>query len=184
MSWLVLPLLCALAALLVVVVVLAGTPVKLTLSARTDPQYRVRITARGIGGMMPSILVYDSTRAKRERKSKPERKRRKPSRRSQGLRLVRAVPRLVIDLLRPIRLERLDVDADVGLEDPADTGMLFGLLQPLRHLPPLSKASIAVRPDFTRSVASGSVDAGISFVPAAFIPPGARFVWTLFGPSR
>ncbi len=165
------------------------TPVKLSLRFRSSPQWRLRIEARLFGGTTPAIPFHDSARrsTKKRAKRRPRRTHRKDarSRKTSGLRMFQAAPKLFADLLRPIRLTRLEIDADVGLGDPADTGQLFGLLAPIVYARPMAAISlINIRPDFTASRASGTLMAELSFIPAALIPPGVRFAWHAFGPRQ
>ena len=91
----------------------------------------------------------------------------------------------LIGLLRAIHVEQLIVDADIGFKDPADTGQVYGALTPLIWaIPPTSRFSVNVRPDFDQSTFSGRLDTTLSFVPVAFVPPIARFGWHAFGPWR
>ena len=162
-------LLSALAVLLAVVAIALSTPIRLAFAVGTSPKWRLTIAARLLGGLTPPIPIHDSARRtgkKRKRKAKHKkptaRPRRSPARRA---RAIAAAPRLLAGLLRPIRLERLTVDADIGLADPADTGHLAGLLAALNaSRPPASPVSIAVRPDFTGPRASLNMD---SFLAAA-----------------
>ena len=94
-----------------------------------------------------------------------------------------AAPQLLRGLLKPVHLERLTVDADIGLADPADTGHLYGILAAANRAwsrPP--RVSIAVRPDFSGARVSGELNAALSFIPLLLIPPGVRFAWLVFGP--
>ena len=173
------------AVLLILAVAALMTPVKLGFTLRTSPTWRLKIAARLLGGLAPPIPIHDSAR-RRPKKKTPTAKRTwaiAPRRASARIaRVIAAAPRLLAGLLRPFHLERLTIDADIGLADPADTGQLFGLLAAVNHSrPPNSAVSIAVRPDFTGPGASGELDAVLSFVPVAFIPPGIRFAWRLFG---
>jgi hypothetical protein len=94
-----------------------------------------------------------------------------------------AAPQLLAGLLRPVHFERLAIDADIGLADPADTGQLYGMLAAAEHaLPRPARVSIIVRPDFSGSRISGEADAALSFIPLLLIPPGVRFAWRVFGP--
>ncbi len=96
--------------------------------------------------------------------------------------MIAAAPQLLTGLLRPIRLVRLKVDADIGLVDPADTGLLFGLLAAVSYSRPHTSAvSIAIRPNFTGPRASGELDAALSFIPIAFVPPGVRYALRALG---
>ncbi len=176
----------ALGVVLVLAIVALMTPVKLGFIVRTSPRWRLKVAARLFGGLTPPISIHDSAR-RRRRRERPTAKRKRPSiapRRALARipRVIAAAPGLPAGLLRPIQLERLTVDADIGLADPADTGQLFGLLAAVTHSrPPTAAVSIAVRPDFTGPRASGELDAELSFIPVAFIPPGVRFAWRVFG---
>lgn len=174
-------------ALFVIVVAALATPIKIGVSARTSPSWRLQIAARLFGGLTPPIPIHDSARPRRERKRRaPKKKQPVLSRRAAARipRVIAASPSLLAGLLRPVHLERLAVDADVGLADPADTGHLFGLLAAANYArPPNSAVSIAVRPDFTGPRAAGELDAVVSFVPVAFLPAGLRFAWRVFGPA-
>ena len=170
-------------ALLVAVLV---TPIKLGFSATTSPTWRVKIAARLFAGLTPEILIHDSQRRLTKRKQRAAKKSRRTAKSHQNsvrrARAIAAAPRLVVGLLRPIHLQHLRMDADIGLADPADTGQLLGFLSALKFsLPSPSPVSIAIRPDLSGPCASGAIEAQLSFVPAAFLPPGVRFAWHVFG---
>ncbi len=162
------------------------TPVQIGCIARSAPTGRLMIVARLFGGLTPPIQIHDSIRQKARKKPPPPRREKKTSRSRQGMTSVRraiAEPHLLADLLKPIHIERLAIDADIGFDDPADTGQLYGLLSPLIHSRlPSSAVSIAVRPDFSGSRISGEAIAEVSFIPVAFLPPAVRFGWRVFGP--
>ena len=178
-----------LAIVFALVIALLVTPVRLVFDLRTSPTWRLRIAARLLAGMTPSIPVHDSERSGSRRA--PAEKQKSKARRKDGRgrrwaarpgRVIRSAPDLLVGLLKPIHLERFKVDADIGLEDPADTGHLFGLIQALDAVRPRPRAiSIDVRPDFTGPRASGEVFAALRFIPAAFVWPGCRFAWRVFG---
>ena len=162
------------------------TPVKLNCLARSAPGSQVMVVTRLFGGLTPPIQIHDGTRLKKKKKPlAAKRKKKNSSSRQRGatIRRMIAVPHLLLDLLRPIRIERLAVDADIGFVDPADTGQLYGLLAPAIYSRfPSSVVSIAIRPDFSGPRASGEIIAELSFIPVAFLPPAVRFAWRMFGP--
>lgn len=169
------------------IVMLVVTPIRLGFTLRTAPDRRVRVTARLFGGLTPAIPIHDSAHAKRQPGTPPAAEKQRQAaprrRRNRMMRMVRAAPSLLGRLFRKIRIEKLNIEADIGLEDPADTGQLFGLINALVYSrPDIPRVSIAIRPDFTGRRASGDVDAELSFIPAALAPPGLRFAWTVFGP--
>lgn len=182
-------LLAALAIPVLLLIAALVTPVKLGCVARSAPGSRLTVVARLFGGLTPPIPIHDSTR-RYVRKTPPPTKQKKKEKkashsRQDGARVRRviAAPQLLVDLLRPIHIERLAIDADIGLSDPAGTGQLYGLLTPLIYSgSPASAVSIAVRPDFSGPRLTGEIVAELSFIPVAFLPPAIRLAWRAFGP--
>lgn len=177
-----------LASLLAVVIIVLVTRITLDVRLRTAPEFRLRVGARLLGGLTPWIPVHDSAR-KAARTDKPRRvaKRAKPGRLTGGRfrKVLGAAPRILSDFLRRISIERLRVDADIGLPDPADTGALYGLAAALVHSqPPARSLVVSIRPDFSRPRVSGELEAMFSFVPASLVPPAARLAWLLVRPVR
>lgn len=130
--------------------------------------------------LVHSMNFFDSARPRRRaRKPAPQSSKRTGNKTLFGGRSSRALvaaPRLLVSLLRPFRLQRLAIDADVGLSDPADTGQLIGMLAPLIYAVPRSNVvDIAIRPDFSGARVEGDLEADVSFVPAALVPPLAAF---------
>lgn len=183
-------LLATLAALLALLITALATPLRLAVTLSTAPSWRLKIAARMFGGLTPPLTIHDSKRRERRvktpKKAPQVEKTSKSAARRGGVaratRVVAASPRLLTDLLRPIHLRRLSIDADIGLGDPADTGQLFGLIYALTYArPPGGGVSIAVRPDFTEARASGEFDAEASVIPLAFLAPGLRLAWSVYG---
>ena len=80
---------------------------------------------------------------------------------------------------------RLSAKGEYGFDDPADTGMVCGMLAPwLYSCPPGSKVSLDLYPVFGRACLSGALDATVEVTPASLIPPVWRFAWHAFGPLR
>jgi hypothetical protein len=101
------------------------------------------------------------------------------------LRLARAVPRLLGDLLGHLRVDRIDAVCEFGFDDPCDTGVVFGLLSPLAHIvPSVSPAHVELRPVFEVACLSGDIDATVRVTPVRLIPPAVRFAWRALGPGR
>jgi hypothetical protein len=180
-----------LAILLALAIAVLATPWKLGVRLGTEPRWRLRVGLGLFGGLAPPIPLHDSARRRKAEPKPPKRqtgRRRPPGRARRAKKVMRraaSAPGLLLGLLRPIHLERLAVEADIGLDDPADTGQLYGLLSAVnRARPPGSRISVAVRPDFTGPRASGELDAMLSFVPLAFVPPAVRLGWHLFGRRR
>lgn len=177
------------ASLMALLVAALLTPIKLRCVAVSAPAWRLKVGARLFGGLTPAISIHDSARGNLRKKRQPQKRKTKAPvfrrRLARGLRRIIGTPRLFADLLRPIRLECLKIHADLGLDDPADTGQLFGVLAPLTYaLFPQSKVSIEQRPDFSGPGLSADVLAELRFTPLAFLFHGARIAWHVFGPHR
>ena len=173
-----------LTAMLVLLIAILITPTKLHLAFRSQPRRQIDVTVRPLGGLFPSLPI---------RSKKPEDQKEAPAEDAEEIRsgwismrrMIGASPDLLIGLLRAIHVEQLIIDADIGFKDPADTGQVYGALTPLIWaIPPTSRFSVNVRPDFDQSTFSGRLDTTLSFVPVAFVPPIARFGWHAFGPWR
>lgn len=98
--------------------------------------------------------------------------------------MARAAPGLVGGLLRQFRILRIEAEADFGFDDPADTGAVYGLLAPFAFgLPPGTRSSVVLRPDFETPRLSGRIDATVEVTPIRLLPPALRFAWRSFGPA-
>lgn len=188
--------------LLAVLLLAAGvvlTPLHVRARLASAPP-QARISVAPFGGMVP-IPVFDSTR--QGRRTKPEkarrrtekadrRKKRRATRRERGGdggfpfdRALPELPDLLQGLIAAVRFEHLRVDAAVGLDDPADTGALFGMLSPVVYgLGGGARVSLALAPDFDAPGLRGSADAALSVTLARLVPPAVRFGWRVFGPGR
>ncbi|MDF0601521.1 DUF2953 domain-containing protein [Psychromarinibacter sp. C21-152] len=177
------------------VVAVLALPVRLRVVGRTQPERWVRVELGLLGGLVPRFAVFDSVRSgggeappDQPAAPKPGRRRKRgTSGKRRGRRMIRAAPRLLQDLLRQVRIERLDLDGCFGLGDPAETGQVFGMLAPLAYgggwmLGP--GARLAVTPVFDRACLEGRGDVMVAVVPLALVPPAIRFAWAVFGPRR
>lgn len=175
-------------------------PVRITICARSAPSRRFVVHVGLLGGIVPVISVVDSDRpgmsdAKKQKKA--ESRARRKARKKQGGRAggrimkpsvqvwLRGIPALLGDLLAEIHFEQLEVQAIFGLEDPGDTGTVFGLLTPWMYgLPPHGRISLQAQPDFGQVRLDGRVDAAIRFIPARLVLPFMSYVWTAFRDVR
>ena len=183
---------------LVLFVLLAGvllTPVRLRGHIRTSPQLDYRVEVRVLGGLTPAFALVDSTRRRKpavdkaaaQKKPRSKKRQKKKARRGfrNGPRMAAAMPRLIGDLFRTIHLEFLTVDGEIGLDDPADTGRLYGWLTPMQFAAsPPPNIDVSLRPNFEHPGLSGEAEAALHLTAAALLPPAVRFAWRAFGPRR
>lgn len=189
-------LLALLAALLVAVLALVLLPLRIRLEAATAPEPRLALRVAALGGAVPALPVFDSTRPRKPPKAKtagPEEKkktsaqgkaRRKRLGGERALALLRNAPGLVRGILGAFHFTRLEAEGDYGFADPADTGQVFGFLSAFTYgLPPRPGLVLNLRPDFAGERLDGRVEAEISVVPAALLPPLVSYGWRVFGPG-
>ncbi len=179
-------------ALLAAVVALLCLPVKLRLDARSEPVRAARLELGLLGGWVPWIALVDTARprkrkAKAKKRKKKEKHKKKRAGKGGGAWLWRGLPGLLRGLLRPVRLERFELDCAFGLGDPAETGQLYGMLAPLYYGTAGvrgPRTRITLVPDFERARLEGRADVVLSVVPARWLPPLVRFGWAAWGPGK
>ena len=99
--------------------------------------------------------------------------------------MLAALPGLIKGLLSAFHIDRLELDADFGFEDPAETGHLYGLLCPILYgIPPSPRWRIAIRPVFGQAFFRADAKGAVRVTPAALLLPVAGFVWQVWGPRR
>ncbi len=186
------------AAILILLVLLLAIPINLVFSLKKDDAWRGRVIVYWLFGHVHTTI--HPGRKQRERRLKRRRAliksmlsvgkqvvRRRRSLlsmlRSEGF--IRQVIYLVRDLLRSLKPRRFRVQCVMGLEDPADTGRVMGMLAPLRvfsrqmTLSRNSNVTIQVTPDFSGARFKGYCCASIQFVPLKLI---GIFLGFLFSP--
>mgnify|MGYP001818779644 CR=1 FL=1 len=173
--------------LLGVIVVVMVTPIHVVLSWQNGPAKRALILLHLFGGVSPAIRVYDSSKPAKKDK-KPARKPRKRKARktagqgwmARGNILSEAVT-LLRRVLAAIHIDVLQLDAELGLGDPAETGQLYGQLCPLIYA---SGGHVRIRPNFERACLQGTALAKFHFTVLGLFWPFVRFGWRVFGPMK
>ncbi|PUB17479.1 DUF2953 domain-containing protein [Yoonia sediminilitoris] len=173
-------------ALALMILPLVSLPVYVQMSLQWNVIRRATVSLRPLGGVFPSIMVYDSSRKPTPSKQKqPTRKRKKrmQRRRRRGVRgeVLAELPHVIGRMLHAIKFDFLRVDADFGLDDPADTGQLFGHLTPLIYGP---LGQVNLRPDFGGACLRGTATAQFHVTPVALVRPMLGFLWRLLGPFK
>lgn len=172
--------------LVLLLILLLSLPLDLALHLRTGKERRFRVTVSWLFGIVQRDLVGEKRRPKKPRRKKKERRRGFPSLLiSRGL-ILRLV-KLLRELLSRIAMRELVASFRIGLDDPADTGMVYGLV--CATLPALglwSKARIGVAPAFDEALFEASIDGAVRIYPITLLPPCLRFafspeVWWIIG---
>lgn len=167
-------------ALLIGVVLLFAVPIDVAFVVRRDERLRGRVTVGWLFGLV-RISVYPASSAARARPSrrpsgqivKRHRKRRRA--RNVGSMLLSEgflarVLRLLHRLLSRIHVRRLYVHIRLGLDDPADTGRLWGMVGPLVCVVPTpATGTVAIEPDFTGEAFHVDGEGAVRIVPIEII---------------
>ena len=182
MTWLVAV---ALLAGCVVLVLAAEISVELSLE-RTDT-FRARWHTRWLGGL---VRVSGSTRRGRSpvrsaRTRSSELERRSVRRSRDGVwravrllstpGLVKRTVRLLGEALGAIAVDRFHARGSVGLGDPADTGVLYGVAAPIVAIASARGLDVSCQPEFERAGVWGSCGGRIRFRPLPVAWACARF---------
>jgi len=95
--------------------------------------------------------------------------------------LFHQVKRLLKDIFRLPRLKIIEADFKVGLDDPADTGLLFSYLGPAAVLAGSSvPGSVNLQPSFAdQPVLQGSLHAAVRMRPVKAVVPFMRFFFSI-----
>jgi hypothetical protein len=170
------------------VLVLLALPVRLAVEAQAGPAWRLRLRLQPLGGLGPWLALADSDRPphrpRRAPRARAARRRRLRPRPGWAGRLARALPGFVTAELGRVRIERLAVEGTVGLDDPADTGALFGWLMPLGQVLRGPGLNLDVRPDFAAARIEGRAEAVLRLVPLAALGPVLRLGWRVLAGRR
>ncbi len=173
-------------ALLTAVIVL---PVRFRLRGQAGDKTWIRLDIQTFGGVAPAIAIFDSAKGRKEKPGKERQKKEKAAGSSRSGRSfsnlpVRSLFGLIVDLLRQFRIVWIRGEAEFGLDDPADTGTVYGILAPLiyggGHA---ADIDLEIRPDFEKSCLSGKIDTAVDVMPFRLLPPVLRFGWQTFGPG-
>lgn len=185
-----------LVALVALPVLVLCLPIHLRLRAVADSDVSALLEVRILSGALPALWSGDPTKAKvrnapRRARTKREKRRPRPRRQASdrvrrwAITGIRAVPEILGGTLRGVHLDHLRLHCRFGLEDPAETGTLFGRLCPILYGAPIPRADLQIIPDFDGESLSGEVDLALHAVPLRLAWPTLRITGeTLLGIRR
>ena len=177
-----------LAGLLGLVILVLCVPLDATLSIDTSAKPTFRLRMAWFFGLISKELRREKKKPE-EKKKVVEEKRKKKRKfefrkilkilRTKGL--LKQVRNLVRSILGQLRIKELAVNLKLGLEDPADTGLVFALIGPATsflNFP--SQYQINVQPSFYgEDVFEGSLRGVLRLQPIRLTGPLLRFAFSL-----
>jgi hypothetical protein len=91
----------------------------------------------------------------------------------------RRMSRLLYDILSAAKIKQLRARFLIGLDDPADTGFVYGLLSPgFAFLYAIPQVDFVATPVFDQAVFATNMDMKIRLVPINYLKAGAMFVFS------
>lgn len=185
------------AAFLLAVLFLLASPVTISFSIVRREAFSARITIGWLFGLLrfTPFMAGDGKRTRRKRRrpataaaepddssgEAPRKATRAPAKRfhkllkSKGF--VRGVLRFLRDMTRCVRFVSLRVAGRVGLDDPCDTGRLWGSICAVTgFLHGAKRVRFLVEPEFNEAVFELDGQGEIRIVPVTLLLPTARFV--------
>lgn len=175
-----------LASLVVLIILVLYIPLEGVLHVDIYGRPKFRVSLAWLFGLV-SKEVREREKKPEEKKEVPEGKP-KPTKRMRGtdiLRILRTKGLLkqFLTLLKGIfgclRIKKLEANLTVGLDNPADTGLLFAFIGPaILFLRPSLPHQIRVQPSFD-AVCEGYLCGTIRLQPIQLVPPLLRFTFSL-----
>lgn len=151
-------------------------PLRLRLRGQADRTSRLRVDVYPFVGTGLAIPVFDTARERTKKPRKPSKRSSARSAKSASRWAERSVLKLIVDLIGQFKIAWIRVEAVFGLDDPADTGALYGALVPFVHTGRhWADIELDIRPDFNRQHIAGKIDAAVDLVPIRLVPPVLRF---------
>ncbi len=179
----------SLASLAVLIGLVLAVPLDMVLHVGVHgrPKFRMRLT--WLFGLVSKEITKGKKKPEEiervaEGKRKPRKRRVRAGTILEILRtkgMLRQVMRLLRSILSRLKIRDLVVDFRVGLENPADTGLLFAVIGPATLFIGYSRAhEIRVQPSFAgEAVCEGYLSGTVKLLPIQLVPPFLRFICSL-----
>lgn len=178
------------AGILLVIVLVLSVPVDLAFDFRTSGEGRAVLRVEWLFGLVGKKLLPRKKRIKKPEEAEKPRKRKRRDFKSflSYIALVRtrgvvpAFARLVRRMAGSLHVRQLDADLRFGLDDPADTGIVYGVLWPALVLPVMfSPATLRLEPVFTGPAFEADLQGRVRVFPAEMVANVLRFVFSPAG---
>jgi hypothetical protein len=174
----------ALASLTVLLISILCVPVDAVLTLDTSAERKFRLRLVWLFGLISPELGRERRKPKARQPGRPKRKRRVGLRtiwrilRTRGL--LTKIKNLVRDALPQIKIKEIAVNLRLGLDDPADTGLVFaviGAARPFLKLP--RQYELTIQPSFSdQPFFQGYLRGVLRLQPIRLVIPLGRFVFS------
>jgi len=162
------------------------TPVLVSVDFNTAAKRLFYIKAAFFGGLCPMFSTSELSKpAAGKSKKHSEKKSARKRSMAQVYHMVGAAPGLAAKIIAQVKIETLNVHIAFGLPDPADTGVIYGVLAPFALLAEAPKAvDLSLHPNFGGAMFESRCHLVARFTPIALVLPALNFVWVAFVSPR
>ena len=178
--------LATLGSLALLIVLILCIPLDLTLLIDIHGRPKVRTRLVWLFGLV-SKEIRRGEKKPRD-KSREARDKRKPGKKKGNVKtifqilrtkgLLKQFKRLLKDIISRFKVRELRVNLRIGLDNPADTGLLFAIVGPITSLLK-SPQHISLQPAFDEAVFEGDLSGAVRLQPIQLVVPLLRFILSL-----
>jgi hypothetical protein len=167
------------AGIVLFIMLVLSIPVDMALELETTERAGTKMRVGWLFG-----LFWKDIRGRRKRK--PKKRERKDFMSFLSVLRVRGLPEGILKLTRRMlgrfKVGQMDVDIRFGLDDPADTGMMYSVLWPLLvPVNPFGPVSFRLEPAFDEPTFETSLHGRVRVYPIQMVGPVLRFVFSPTG---
>jgi hypothetical protein len=177
--------------LIILVVLLVGIallaiPIDVTFSIKREETFQASTTLGWLFGLVqipvrPGRSKVKPTAPEKARRARPSRNRRHAWAMLRSKGSLTLLMRLLRRLFRCLHIHRLRLHIFLGLDDPADTGRLWGMLGPLTQTLPVTRHSeLLIQPEFNGAVLRVDGEGTLRIVPVEVM---ATLIFFVFSPA-
>lgn len=177
------------AGILLVIVLVLSVPVDLVFDFRTGGDRKAVLRVEWLFGLVGKRLLPRKKPEKPRKAEKPRKSKRRDLRsflsyvalvRTRGV--LTGFVRLVRRMVGSLHIRQIDADLRLGLDDPADTGIVYGVLWPALVLPVMSSSiKLRMEPVFDSPTFEAALQGRVRVFPAEMVANVLRFVFSLSG---
>jgi len=167
---------------LLLIVALLAIPVEIAFNVQRREKFHFAVSIGWLFGVVSAPLSDSGSGPSSERRKKKSRKGQKKDRSRKAFSVVvntrfqRRVIRFLKDILGAIRMPAFTLRARLGLGDPADTGMLWGIVGPLAAvLADARNSAVYIEPEFMHETFELDCSGKVRVIPIQFVYIAALF---------
>lgn len=165
-------------------ILLLAIPFDLVFHIQKDMDFQSGVRVRWLFGLIGKDISKGKKKPDKEERKKVKKK--EKSTLKPLLTLLRnrdflkKLTRLMKQVFPTLKIRELEVYLRIGLDNPADTGMLFAAVGPATlYMNSLSSLDVQIEPDFEQESLQGRIQGALRVIPIKLVKPVVLFVFSL-----